>query len=88
MSNATTVERDELTDEMLNEVCGEVAIGSLTYLPADVLAAVDPIAYRVTVNEYRDSLCSDGMHGEPETDDELGRCTWCGTPRTEIEAGE
>lgn len=54
---------EEMFAEMLNEG-EEVKIGTLTYLPAQVLKAVDPIAYRVGLSDYADSLMRDGYQVE------------------------
>lgn len=43
-------------DEWLDEVCGPVNIGSLTYEASMVLKEVDPTAYRCGMNDYADSL--------------------------------
>lgn len=43
----------DLFDDALNESMPLVAIGSLNYLPADVLKAVDPVAYN---EEYKNWL--------------------------------
>lgn len=48
----------EMVDEMLDEQ-GDVEIGNLSYSRSQVLRLVDPIAYRMTVNEMIDSLISD-----------------------------
>jgi hypothetical protein len=48
----------EMVDEMLDEQ-GDIEIGSLSYSRSQVLRSVDPIAYRLTVNEMIDSLISD-----------------------------
>ena len=56
--------------------CGDmVKIGSLEYLPSQVLEAVDPIAFRIGVSEYADILAEDyAVEGvneeEAEEDDE------------------
>jgi hypothetical protein len=47
----TEDELDELYAELLDE-SGDVTIGSLSYTPSQVLAAVDPIAYRVGFADY------------------------------------
>ena len=54
----------EMHDEMLNDVCGLVEIGSLQYEPARVLKEVDPTAYRISLAEYADSLMEDGEEVE------------------------
>lgn len=53
----------EMYEEALNEG-EEVRIGTLTYLPAEVLKAVDPIAYRTGLSDYADSLIRDGYYVE------------------------
>lgn len=40
----------------LDEVCEPVKIGTLEYSPSEVLAEVDPTAYRVTFADYLDML--------------------------------
>ena len=42
---------EERFDELLDEA-GPIKIGSLEYMPSDVLKAVDPIAYRVGLSDY------------------------------------
>lgn len=42
-------------DEMLDECCDEVRIGSLTYSPSWVLKMVDPIAYRCGFHDWLDA---------------------------------
>lgn len=46
-------------DEMLNDCHGAVKIGTLSYDPAEVLKAVDPVAYRIGMNEYFDARLED-----------------------------
>lgn len=64
-------------DEMFDECTPAVTFGCLTYQPSDVLACVDPIAYREEVNNYIDTLLTDEQiyehadgtyHDEPEDD--------------------
>ena len=43
-------------DDMLDESIPEIEIGCLTYLPSQVLKAVDPTAYRCGLIDYIDSL--------------------------------
>jgi hypothetical protein len=54
-------------DEMLDELTGDICIGSLTYSASHVLRMVDPIAYQVGLSEFVDSLEVD----EPDTYDGL-----------------
>ena len=46
----------EMYDEMLNECNEVVKIGNLTYLPAQVLKEVDPIAYRCGFADFLDDI--------------------------------
>lgn len=43
---STEITRNESLDEMLNELYEEVVICGCTFSPADILAELDPIAYR------------------------------------------
>lgn len=52
-------EFEEQYDEMLNEVYEPIKFGYLTYDPAEVLQAVDPIAYRCGLADYVSSLEED-----------------------------
>ena len=47
-------------NEMLNEVTPTVKIGDMNYCASTVLREVDPIAYRVGLEDWLDSLASDG----------------------------
>lgn len=49
------MERNDAFDEMLDEIYPVVQFGNLTYSPSEVLAAVDPIAYRCAVADFEDS---------------------------------
>ena len=66
----------EVEDGFRNALdCGDmVKIGSLEYLPSQVLEAVDPIAFRIGVSEYADMLAEDyaveGVNEEEAEDDE------------------
>jgi hypothetical protein len=58
---------EETLEEMFNDLLNEgeeVRIGSLTYLPSQVLKATDPIAYRTGLADYADSLSKDGYEVE------------------------
>ncbi len=59
-------ELEERHDQMLDEVCEEVRIGSLTYSPSRVLKKVDPIAYSMSVGEYLGYLTENGHVEEVE----------------------
>jgi hypothetical protein len=54
-----TSEIEERFDEMLDEVNELIKIGTLTYLPSQVLKNVDPIAYRIGLSEFEDYLEED-----------------------------
>jgi hypothetical protein len=55
----TTLEIEEQFDEMLDESNELIKIGTLTYLPSQVLKNVDPIAYRIGLSEFEDYLEED-----------------------------
>lgn len=80
MSKLSWRELEELHDEMLDDCCELITIGTLTYLPSDVLKSTDPIAYRCSLNECIDCLVSDGQlfelhdeyyYSEPTTDSNI-----------------
>jgi hypothetical protein len=50
---------EERYDEFLDEVYGEVQIGTLTFYPSDILKNCDPIAYRVGLSDYEDMIESE-----------------------------
>lgn len=50
----TELELEEAFDEMLDETNELIKIGTLEYLPSQVLKAVDPIAYRIGKYDYAD----------------------------------
>jgi hypothetical protein len=52
-------EAEDMYDDMIDEVSGEVKIGSLTYIASEVLRRIDPIAYDCGFNDYLDSLFED-----------------------------
>ena len=63
MEEATMLTEWELKErynDMLDEVYGVVTIGGYHYHTSYALEAVDPIAYRVGMHEYADSLAEDG----------------------------
>lgn len=45
--------------DMLDECYEPISIGSLKYLPSQVLEAVDPVAFRIGCSEYADSMLED-----------------------------
>lgn len=48
----------DMVNDLLDEQ-GEVSIGNLTFYPSQILKQCDPLAYRITVNEYIDNMISD-----------------------------
>lgn len=65
----TEYEALELFDEYLDELQEPVTILGMTYALSKVLKECDPIAYRVTFNEWVDYV-SDDYSIEGYTDDE------------------
>jgi len=65
---------DDAYDEWLDEVTGDVQIGSLTYSASRVLSEIDPIAYRCGRSDWeefeRDAVIEqiDGLGEEDEID--------------------
>ena len=64
-------EAEHMFDELLDECNPVVKIGTLEYSPSWVLKRVDPIAYRVGLSDYWDSMeeygiIDDDDHPEPE----------------------
>ncbi len=55
----TDADIESMYVNMLDECNDEVRIGTLTYSPSYVLSSVDPIAYRIGLSEYVDSLIDD-----------------------------
>lgn len=79
------IERNEMFDELLNECHDPIVIFGMTYLPADVLAECDPIAYRVSFNDWTAGQCIDGLHSFTESD---FVCDWCGLHKVDLEDEE
>jgi len=55
----TEYELEQQYDDMLNDVYGPSSIGGYEYDTAQALRQVDPIAYRVGLADYADSLMTD-----------------------------
>ncbi len=55
----TELELEELWDEMIDEGQELIKIGNMSYLPSQVLKAVDPIAYRIGKYDYADLYMED-----------------------------
>ena len=49
----------EMYDEFLDEIYGEIKLGYLTFSPSEIIKTLDPIAYRVGMSDYEDSLSWD-----------------------------
>jgi hypothetical protein len=45
-------EAEHMFDNMLDECNPVVKIGTLEYMPSEVLKQIDPIAYRVGLSDY------------------------------------
>ncbi len=61
MSKHTEHELEEMFEEFLDEVTEQIEILGMFYAPSYVLKECDPIAYRVTMSDWLDSLdnCED-----------------------------
>jgi hypothetical protein len=58
----------EMIDEML-DCDGDVIIGNLTFSRSEIVKRLDPIAYRMMVNEIIDSQIEDLQYDLERTDD-------------------
>lgn len=64
----------EMVDDLLDSE-GDIEIGNLTFARSAIVRELDPIAYRITVNEYIDSMLEDL---DPEDDaEEIERLEEC-----------
>jgi hypothetical protein len=63
-NNLTIVNREDLFDSMLDDVYGTVEIAGMGYDTSTALKNVDDVAYRCGVNDYIDSLLTDGDYTE------------------------
>lgn len=75
LENATNESAENSYDDMLDEG-EEIKIGNLTYLPSQVLKAVDEIAYNVGLSDWQSSVLEDlqyelDTYGEVEVNDKL-----------------
>lgn len=50
-------------DDMLDDCLSPIKIGNLEYAPSVALYRIDPIAYRVGMNDYESSLREDYENG-------------------------
>jgi hypothetical protein len=53
----------EYYDEMLDEM-GAVSVGTLEFMPSDILKNCDPIAYRVGLADFEDYLLENAEEEE------------------------
>lgn len=49
--NALPINVEERLYEMLNDVYPEVEIAGLTFLPGDIIKELDPVAFKIMVND-------------------------------------
>lgn len=75
LENAANESAENSYDDMLDEG-EEIKIGNLTYLPSQVLHAVDKIAYNVGLSDWQSSVLEDlqyelDTYGEVEVNDKL-----------------
>lgn len=54
---------EEMYKEALDEM-GDVKLGNLTFSPSRIIKELDPVAYRVGLNEYEDMLMEDFEYDE------------------------
>jgi len=52
---------EEMYKEALDEM-GDVKLGNLTFSPSRIIKELDPVAYRVGLNEYEDMLMEDYVY--------------------------
>lgn len=64
MEKITEYELERMYDEMLDEVYGVVEIAGMNFDTSRALKECDPIAYRVGMVDYADSLIEDGYEVE------------------------
>jgi hypothetical protein len=66
----TEAKATALFDELLDDSQEAISIGFGTFYPSDILRQLDPIAYRLGLNEYIDSLFDDGIFVEGYTEED------------------
>lgn len=54
---------EEMYKESLDEM-GDVKLGNLTFSPSRIIKELDPVAYRVGLNDYEDMLMEDFEYDE------------------------
>jgi|DEB0MinimDraft_10_1074344.scaffolds.fasta_scaffold288047_1 hypothetical protein len=64
METISEYELERMYDEMLDEVYGVVEIADMNFDTSRALKDCDPIAYRIGMVEYADSLVSEGYRVE------------------------
>lgn len=64
----TESQLEEHYDDMLHEVYGTVDIAGMTYDTSRALKNVDPIAYRVGMAEFADSVMSSSLSARDDED--------------------
>ena len=55
---------EQMYSDMLDDCYGTVEVAGITFDASSVLKECDPIAYRVGMNDYADSLMEDGYRVE------------------------
>jgi hypothetical protein len=68
IENKDIVDIESLYDDMLDDTYGVVSIAGMEYSTSDVLKRLDPIAYRCGLDDYIDSLLTDGEIEEIDGD--------------------
>tara|TARA_R110002074_G_scaffold311081_2_gene481960 strand:- start:500 stop:748 length:249 start_codon:yes stop_codon:yes gene_type:complete len=56
---------EEMYKEALDEM-GDVKLGNLTFSPSRIIKELDPVAYRVGLNEYEDMLMEDYVYEDDD----------------------
>ena len=65
INELTRDELEALHDEMLDEVYEPYRMGSMEFMPSDILKS-DPVAYNESVLDYEDSLLRNAEEEEDE----------------------
>jgi|TARA_R110002049_G_scaffold36447_3_gene116169 hypothetical protein len=55
----------DMYNESLDEM-GDVKLGNLTFSPSRIIKELDPVAYRVGLNEYEDMLMEDYVYEDDD----------------------
>lgn len=67
--NFSTNPHVEAFDELL-DMDGTVMVAGMEFYPSDILKNCDPIAYRISVNEYIDTMIEDLRYDLVHTDED------------------